>query len=136
MTRIDEHSNGWPVRRGLVRGRAARSRAGTPLAEAERASTGASADPAAPGIGAAAGPVRGPVGTLGHPPNDRACAARTPPAGGADSAAERSGRERDGEAHRLAVRLGTGRGESLEGHGSRPGCYGQFILEIGLEIGL
>ena len=43
-------------------------RAGTPLDEAGRANTGASADGGAQSIGAMAGPITGPMGMLGHPP--------------------------------------------------------------------
>jgi hypothetical protein len=43
-------------------------RAGPPLDEADRAGTGASADDGAQSIEAIAGPITGPMGTLGHPP--------------------------------------------------------------------
>jgi hypothetical protein len=44
-------------------------RAGTPLDEADRVGTGASADEGAQSIEAIAAPITGPIGTLGHPPN-------------------------------------------------------------------
>jgi hypothetical protein len=65
-------------------------RAGTPLDEADRAGTGASADDGAQSIGAIAGPITGPMGTLGPAPNDRARATRTTLAGGRTQ--QRSGR--------------------------------------------
>ena len=43
-------------------------RAGTPLDEADRAGTGASADDGAQSTEAIAAPITGPMGTLGHPP--------------------------------------------------------------------
>jgi hypothetical protein len=43
-------------------------RAGTPLDEADRAGTGASAEEGTQSIGAIAGPMVGPMGMLGHPP--------------------------------------------------------------------
>ena len=49
---------------------------------------------------------------------------------------QRSGRadDRNSEADPFGVRLGTGRGEYVEGHRSRRGCYGQFILNIGVQL--